>query len=197
MAHDGADKSSNLQKVLKQTTNLKVGYFGHLYKGRGIDIILEVAKNLKDIEFHIVGGNLDDINYWKSQIQSDNIIFHGFVTPKLVPSYRNECDILVAPYQKEVAVSGGKGNTSDFMSPLKIFEYMSSKKAIICSDLPVLREILNEDNSVLVKCDDISDWRKAIEVLQDDSLRLQIANRAYEDFIKKYTWKIRAKNVIK
>ena len=197
VAHDGADKSSNLQKVLKQTTNLKVGYFGHLYKGRGIDIILEVAKNLKDIEFHIVGGNLDDINYWKSQIQSDNIIFHGFVTPKLVPSYRNECDILVAPYQKEVAVSGGKGNTSDFMSPLKIFEYMSSKKAIICSDLPVLREILNEDNSVLVKCDDISDWRKAIEVLQDDSLRLQIANRAYEDFIKKYTWKIRAKNVIK
>ena len=103
----------------------------------------------------------------------------------------------MAPYQKEVAVSGGKGNTSDFMSPLKIFEYMSSKKAIICSDLPVLREILNEDNSVLVKCDDILDWRKAIEVLQDDSLRLQIANRACEDFMKKYTWKIRAKNVIK
>ena len=75
VAHDGADESSNLQKILKQTTNLKVGYFGHLYKGRGIDIILEVAKNLKDIEFHIVGGNLDDINYWKSQIQSDNIIF--------------------------------------------------------------------------------------------------------------------------
>lgn len=197
VAHDGADEPRNMKKILQNTNRLKVGYFGHLYKGRGIDIILDVAKTIQDLEFHIVGGNKSDINYWKSLINVDNVIFHGFVSPMLVNSYRNDCDILVSPYQKEVAVSGGKGNTSDFMSPLKIFEYMSSKKAIVCSDLPVLREVLNKDNSVLVKCDDISEWKKAIEKLRDDSLRSQIANRAYEDFIKEYSWKQRAQNVIK
>ena len=49
-------------------------------------------------------------------------------------------------------------DTGKFMSPLKIFEYMSHKKAIIASDLPVIREVLNERNSVLVKSDDINLW---------------------------------------
>jgi glycosyltransferase involved in cell wall biosynthesis len=46
-------------------------------------------------------------------------------------------------------------NISDFTLPLKLFEYMSHKKPIIASDLPVIREVLNEKNSILVKCDDI------------------------------------------
>lgn len=196
VAHDGADESQNLQKVLEQTNNLKVGYFGHLYNGRGIDIILEVAKSLKDVEFHIVGGNQNDINYWKSQIQTDNVIFHGFVSPSLVASYRNDCDILVAPYQKEVAVSGGEGNTSDFMSPLKIFEYMSSKKAIVCSDLPVLREVLNENNSFLVQYNNVDEWREAIVKFRDNRLRRQLSENAYHDFLFYYSWKNRAKDIL-
>jgi glycosyltransferase involved in cell wall biosynthesis len=196
VAHDGADKPNSMKKVLPDTGNLKVGYFGHLYKGRGIDVILDVAKQLTDIEFHIVGGNQSDIDYWKSLIDSDNVIFHGFVSPKLVANYRNDCDILVSPYQKEVAVSGGKGNTSDFMSPLKIFEYMSSKKAIVCSDLPVLREVLNEDNSMLVKYDSVNDWVYAIEKLKDNKYRDKLAVNAFDDFTSKYSWYKRAGNII-
>ena len=41
-------------------------------------------------------------------------------------------------------------NISDFTSPLKLFEYMSHKKPIIASDLPVIREVLDEKNSILV-----------------------------------------------
>ena len=102
----------------------------------------------------------------------------------------------VAPYQKEVAVSGGKGNTSDFMSPLKIFEYMSSKKAIICSDLPVLREILNEKNSILVDCENVQEWVDAIDRLKDSEVRKQLAQYAYDDFIGQYSWKQRAFNLV-
>lgn len=196
VAHDGADEPSNIEKILPDTTNLKVGYFGHLYNGRGIDIILDVAKQLKNIEFHIVGGNQNDIDYWKSQINSDNVIFHGFVSPKLVISYRNDCDILVAPYQEKVAVSGGKGNTSDFMSPLKIFEYMSSKKSIVCSDLPVLREVLSENNSILVKCDNVEEWIYAIEKLKDKKYRNSLAVNAFDDFTSNYSWYKRAGNIL-
>ena len=41
-------------------------------------------------------------------------------------------------------------NISDFTSPLKLFEYMSHRKPIIASDLPVIREVLNKKNSILL-----------------------------------------------
>jgi len=79
---------------------------------------------------------------------------------------------------------------------LKMFEYMAHKKAIISSDLPVLREVLNESNALLVQCDDFQQWANAIKSLQDKNKREKIAQKAYDDFITGYTWKIRAEQVL-
>ena len=68
-------------------------------------------------------------------------------------------------------------NISDFTSPLKVFEYMSYKKAIIASDLPVLREVLSNKNSLIVKCDDINEWMAAIEKLKNPKNRENKANK--------------------
>ena len=69
------------------------------------------------------------------------------------------------------------------MSPLKNFWYMSHKKAIIASDLPVI-EVLNERNSVLVKSDDINLWINAIKKLKDLKNRELIGNQALRDFLQ-------------
>jgi glycosyltransferase involved in cell wall biosynthesis len=108
----------------------------------------------------------------------------------------NSCDVLLAAYQSRVAVMGGGGDTSKFMSPLKIFEYMSCKKAIIASDLPVLREVLNESNAILVTPDDIKAWITAIRMTENDTLRKQLGEAAYNTFLRNYTWDIRATKVI-
>jgi glycosyltransferase involved in cell wall biosynthesis len=119
------------------------------------------------------------------------------VSPKETIVYRNSFDILLAPYEKKVSIFGSnKGDTSKFMSPLKIFEYMSHKKPIIASDLPVIREILNEKNSILVKPDDIELWINSIEKLKNLQNREVIANQALSDFYN-YTWKNRAQLVVK
>ena len=73
---------------------------------------------------------------------------------------------------------------------------MSHKKPIIVSDLPVLREILNEKNSILVKSDDVQTWVNSIKKLQDLKNRELIANQALSDF-NNYTWKNRALLVLK
>ena len=86
-------------------------------------------------------------------------------------------------------------NISKFTSPLKVFEYMSHKKAIIASDLPVLKEVLNEKNSILVKYDSESEWIDAIEKLKDSNNREIISKQALSDF-SAYTWKERVKNII-
>ena len=200
VAHDGADEVENFYskiKLLGSENTLKVGYVGHLYKGRGIEIIIECAKKINNMTFHIVGGLEKDIIYWQDYIKKlklNNIYLYGFVAPKETFKYRNSFDIVLAPYAKKVTIEG-LGDTSKFMSPIKIFEYMAHKKAIIASDLPVIREVLNNENSILVDYDDKELWINSIKNLNHFENREKIANQAYIDF-KNYTWKNRASLVI-
>lgn len=193
VAHDGADIVD--VKPSFHNEKINVTYIGHLYKGRGIDIIIASALKLSDVKFTIVGGREEDISYWRARSPS-NVLFIGHVDPVDTVRYRDEADILVMPYQRQVSVEGG-GDTSSWMSPMKLFEYMSAKKAIISSDLPVLREVLNEENAMLVEPDCVDSWVEAINKLNEVELRNKIAVNAYEDFLDKFTWDMRAKNIAK
>ena len=201
VAHDGADEVENFNNRIKLfgiKNSLKVGYVGHLYHGRGIDMIIECAKQLNDVTFHLVGGLKEDIYFWKNYLKNlnlNNVYFYGFVPPNETIKYRNSFDILLAPYSNKVSVYGNIGDSSKFMSPLKIFEYMSSKKAIIASDLSVLNEVLNSKNSILVEPENTKDWVNAINKLRKQEYRDFIANNALNDF-KNFTWKTRALQII-
>jgi len=202
VAHDGADRVVDLEKKMKlfgRNVGLNIGYIGHLYKGRGIDLIIDVAKRLPNHDFHIVGGTEEDINYWKNTLIKsciNNVFFYGFKAPSGTSAYRNSFDILLAPYAKEVQVQGNIGNTSGYMSPLKVFEYMSHKKAIISSDLPVLREVLSEDNAVLAMPEDVNSWVRAVQSLEDEKVRNTIAVNAHRQFLNGYTWQKRASYIV-
>ena len=205
VAHDGADEVLdfyNKIELLGNKKNLKVGYVGHLYKGKGMEVIASIAKKIDDdIEIHIVGGLDKDICYWKKKITNKNIYFYGHVPHKEIGQYINALDICLLPNQKIVLPFGADQssdsiNISHYTSPLKLFEYMSHKKAIIASDLKVLKEVLNSKNSILINPSDINGWINAIRELKDISKREKIANHAYIDF-RKYTWSFRIKNILK
>lgn len=200
VAHDGADEVKNLRNKidLRGDFELNIGYIGHLYKGKGMEVIENIVSKLPEFAFHIVGGTENDIKYWKSKIKSDNIFFYGFVNQSLVQQYINSMDICLLPNQKIVSTYGNsKNNISQFTSPLKMFEYMASRKSIIASDLPVLKEVLNEKNALLVGCDNYQQWIDAIYKLQDNKLREKIAQAGYTDFINNFSWKQRASNILK
>ncbi len=200
VAHDGSDEVVNFDSkiaLLGSKDKLTVGYVGHLYKGRGIKTIISCAKEINEMTFHIVGGFNEDIKYWNNYIKNlnlNNIFIYGFVPPKETLKYKNTFDILIAPYEKKVSIQGS-GDTSKYMSPLKIFEYMSHKKPIIVSDFPVIREVLNDNNSILVNSEDISLWINSIRKLKNKKTRDSISKQALIDFYK-YTWKNRALLVI-
>jgi len=202
VAHDGADKVLDFsQKVnlLGNKKNLKVGYVGHLYKGKGIEMINLIASKLSEkIDFHIIGGTIKDITYWKNKIKKNNVFFYGFISHQKIGNYINSLDVCLLPNQKVVLAHGSeiqKVNISKFTSPLKLFEYMSYRKPIIASDLKVIREILNEKNSILVKCNNHEEWIRAINKLKDRKKRENIAKQVFKDF-NNYTWKNRARIVI-
>lgn len=93
-----------------------------MYKGRGIEIIIELSKCFHNIGFHIFGGNEEDIKYWKNKTINNNIYFYGFILQNKIYLYRNACDILLAPYQKKLSIANSTLNTSEYMSPLNIWQ---------------------------------------------------------------------------
>jgi glycosyltransferase involved in cell wall biosynthesis len=202
VAHDGADdnhQNGQVKLLSDRQDRIKVGYIGHLYQGRGIEIIEEMAKQCDWAEFHLIGGTVEDITYWKQKMSgASNVYLYGYIPFSETDQYRKSFDVLIAPYQNKVAVYGGKGDTSKWMSPLKIFEYMAAGKPVLCSDLPVLREVLKDGhNALLCKPDVINDWISALKSLNEDkALRNRIGKNAKRDFIENYTWKARANHII-
>lgn len=200
VCHDAADIPSPHEKVAcpwpSKRDTLQIGYVGHLYKGRGIDIIVQCAKRLPQYDFHIVGGEEKDIAYWK-QYKLQNLHFHGFVEPRMTSCICRKCNILLMPYQMELSIAGRNLNTSSWMSPLKLFEYMSAGRTIIVSDLPVVREILNKDNSILVQPNNLNEWVSALRKCEDREYREHLAKQAYESFLKNHTWEKRATKALK
>jgi glycosyltransferase involved in cell wall biosynthesis len=200
--HDGADEVEPLylNNQTKKNDRFQVGYVGHLYKGKGMEIISSLAPLCEWTDFHIVGGLEKDLNYWKEQCKEfSNIYFHGFINQKELGKYFRQFDVVLLPNQKFVTGAGnGNYNISNYTSPLKLFEYMSYQKAIVASDLEVLKEVLiNKGNALLCKDDDVNDWKNTLELLKNDTeLRKKISLNAYEDFLKNYTWKARVKKII-
>lgn len=169
-----------------------LGYVGHLYKGRGIDTIIEVAKLRPETYFLIVGGREKEITYWKNLLISNelnNVNIVGNKPNQELPNYLYASDILLMPYTK-------KTPTYETMSPMKMFEYMAARRPIIASDFPVIREVLSDrENAILVRPANVEDIINAIDLLSDDKkLRERIASNAYNDVLN-YTWHERVKKI--
>ena len=79
---------------------------------------------------------------------------------------------------------------------MKVFEYFAAKRAIISSDLPMLREVLHESNALLVPPEDVHAWHTALQTLISDSaLRKKLAKQAGLD-ADRYSWRQRTQNAI-
>ena len=178
--------------------NRVIGYSGHLYEGRGIELILQLARNFPEDTFMIMGGDEQEvIRQMKFASLQDltNVIFTGFIANAFLPGYLDLCDILLMPYQRKVITSRGS-NTVAWMSPLKMFEYMASGKVILSSDLPVLHEVLNERNCLFCNPDDIQSWVNAISLAKDNPEQARnLALQAKID-VEEYSWKARAKRIL-
>jgi glycosyltransferase involved in cell wall biosynthesis len=202
VAPDGADSVQEGTKPLElicKEKKIQIGYVGHLYKGKGVELVAHLAQSCSWAVFHVVGGMERDVEFWRQKTSSENIFFHGYVPHSDVPRYLYFFDILLLPNQQKVYAHGKvELDIGKWTSPLKIFEYMASRRAIISSDLPVLKEVLtHEKNALLCTSDNVTEWVNALERLRDDKiLRSRLADNAYLDFICNYTWHARAKKLI-
>jgi glycosyltransferase involved in cell wall biosynthesis len=172
------------------------GYFGSLVAGRGLEQIIDLAGRLPEVSFYILGGDPTTIDRWKRHASNrENLRWKAHVPNAELPLYQAACDALLMPYQKEVTIQG-KGNTAEIMSPMKLYEYMATGRLILASDLPALRVILNENNSVLLPGDSIDSWAAVLEkARRAKAWAGSLAKQARKD-VQPHTWHNRVRTIV-
>ncbi len=194
-------KRKNLKKKLSiepDNYNFICGYFGHLYRGRGIEVIENLAIHHPKYLFLIFGGNEKSIQDMRKINKSKNLIYLGYFRNKDARKLMSCMDALLMPYQNKVSIGKNKSDTSKWMSPMKMFEYLASGVPVFSSNLPVLQEILIDNvNSILVSHEDKNEWIKKLSLLETNkSLLKKISKRAYFEYKNFYTWEKRALSII-
>ena len=175
------------------------GYIGSL-RTMGMEKgVIDGLKTLgllpQNYKFLIVGGEKEDVEFYKNISDelgvSGRVIFTGQILYSDIPKYAAKCDVFVAPFPRNE-------HFSLYMSPLKIFEYMVSKKPIVTTDLPSLREVLVDgENAMLIPPGNPQALAGAIIKLKENpEYGKKIADRAYLNVSEKYTWKTRAQKII-
>lgn len=169
-----------------------IAYAGHLYPWKGVDVLLEALARTPGAEALIVGGHeaepdLSRLRAAAARLEiGPRVTFTGLVPPAEVPAILRRATILVLP-------NPASAISTRFTSPLKLFEYMAAGRAIVASDLPAVREVLeHEVNALLVAPGDADALAAAFMRLASDPALARRLARAAFDAAPEYGWDRRA-----
>ena len=186
------------RRTLGLPAGLTVGYTGHFYQGRGMDLLMRLLPAFPQVNFMFVGGQPEKVTTWQGLMKQHdftNGYTTGFIENARLPLYQAAADILLMPYEQSIAGSSG-GNSADICSPMKMFDYLAAGRAILTSDLPVLHEVLNDENAVFCAPNDVDAWITALGGLIDDPAGRERLGRQARLDAAAYTWKARAEKAL-
>ena len=158
-----------------------VGTIGRLTFQKGQEYLIEAANILVnkgyDFEFHIYGeGEMK--NEYLSLIRSfdleKNVLLKGYT--ENITQTMNTFDLFVLPSRYEGI-------------PYVILEAMKASVPVISTDVGGIKEVITDmSNGILVVKENPEELAKKILLLHDSKeLRIQISDKARNDFIEKYT----------
>ena len=192
---------SSIKKIFKFSNNkdfFRIGYFGSLYKSRGLNLIKSLAKIDKENQYYLY-GDFSKMNNFKYKNSTKNLHLQDYIPYKDIPNSLDKMDILLMPYVSSITVAGNVGDITKFTSPLKLFDYLSVGKIIICSDFQVLKEaIKDKENAIFVKnYKNIFSWKNEIHKLKNQPQKQFIMSKNNYQLSQKYSLKERAKKILK
>ena len=157
-------------------------FSGSCTKTKGIEKILSLSENLMDYKFYIASlENYKDNNLPKHFIRK-NIIWLGRLKRKEVILFLRKMQYCILPNELD-----NKNNL--YTSPMKLFEYLSSGKAIIASPINTVKEILDK-NCFYELPNDEKLFPKFAELIRTSDPKKISKN--YHKIVKEFTWEKRA-----
>ena len=200
VAHDAVNIEQFSNNLSKNEARQELGidldknivlYTGSLIPGKGAHLLIKCANIVREVHFVIVGGTEDQIGLLSQLVKHGNVSFVGYVRPTRIPIYQAVADILALPNTKRSVIG-------DVTSPMKLFEYIASRRPIVATDIPSVLEILSDGHNALIS--PVSDEVKLSEnirlLLKNPSLRKQLVKNATRD-LRKYSWDARVEYLSK
>lgn len=190
---------SKLKLPINKSIIAYVGNFHTQGLEKGIRLIVDSIKyinnSVKDPFFIFVGGPLE---YSEKYIDRLNAIgvdpslyeFFGRQPYDDIHIWLGAADVLAMPLPNQKLFT-------KIMSPLKMYEYMTSGRPIVASDMPSLTTVLQNDvNALLPPMDSVEAFSNSVvSLLNDKELADRLGKRAKLD-VSKYTWDNRAKRIL-
>ncbi|OGZ04649.1 MAG: hypothetical protein A2648_00940 [Candidatus Lloydbacteria bacterium RIFCSPHIGHO2_01_FULL_41_20] len=169
-----------------------VGLFKTLGLEKGILTMISSLKHLPD-KFMVafVGGTDNEIKEYKKFADSlgvkERCIFWGRKIGGDVAKYQMAMDILAIPYPD-------KPHFRESGFPMKVYEYMASKKPILYSKLDLVEEVLS-DCAIGFIAGDAVDFSLKIKDIVENNFYPEFVSKAYLK-LDQYTWKSKASYII-
>ena len=174
---------------LKLTTEPLLVFVGSFYQWHDIVTLLNafalVLKSNSQARLVLVGDGTERekmMQYAKDLGVEHATQFTGHVTHAEVSQFVNAADIAVVP----VPVM----KQTMWLSPMKLFEYMASGKAVVASAMGQIANVVKDnENGLLVPAGDADAMASAInKLISDPELRLRLGQRARETAVKNHSW---------
>lgn len=193
VAHDGVDLDAFARPESRHAARARLGlpqdaavamYVGRLDGWKGTDTLLAASARMQGVTVAMIGGEPAQTEALARQ--HPDVRFLGARPYTELAGNMAAADVLVLPNTGKDEIS------ARFTSPLKLFAYMTSGVPIVASDLPSLREVVDEDAAYLVPADDAEALAKAVgEALTGGGARAAEARRRVEA----YSWRRRAERI--
>ena len=176
-----------------------VGYVGRLHTmqmDKGVGTVIDALAGVEGASIALVGGPDDMVAAYRQKwlslgLPADNFLYTGQVAPDDVPACIAAFDVCVLshPFTPHFAYH---------TSPLKLFEYMASGRAVVTADLPAWADVVrHEQNALLVPPSDVAAFAAAFIRLRDaPALRQRLEDTARMEALTHYTWDARAAAIL-
>ncbi len=184
------EKLKKLKKIKKTCV-----YAGSFSRGKGLETIIEISKNLPNINFHIYGDFTNSIISRKELKKFNNIIYKGYVSYKQIPKILSLYNVYLMPYSKKVFVRAKNIEVGRFMSPLKLYEYLASPGVLFASEMQVYNHILNNKNSVIIKNNSLKEWRNKLKLFFINSSKFNYLSKNAKKIVREKTWLNRVEKI--
>jgi len=169
-----------------------VTYAGHLYDYKGIPTILGAAKELPDVEFHLIGGLPEDIDRQKkkiSEMKLTNVYLDGLKQHKEVPNYLWHSDILLLPPSADHP-------SAQWTSPVKAGEYLLSGTPVIATNIPALKRWFTDKEVEFISPDEPHEMATTVRYLLSNKERTEELSRNGIRWALENTYAKRAEKIV-
>ena len=181
------DNSKETSSEVTDFTGVKIGFIGRLDYQKGVDLLIKSLARLdySDYKMYIIGAGQME-NELKELVSTyeltSNVEFLGYRDD--ISALINSFDFLVFPSRFE-----GFG--------LALAETFLREKTAVVTNILGFRDLISEDNSVIVESENIDEIKDGIELLiRDEEKRITLGQKArvstydmvkYDVFLKKYS----------